>query len=76
MFLQKEDFLCFQMFLNYYWTASFFLNFSGSSWFASVFLVVNAALGAGLLNFPQAYQQAGGVLTAIVIQAVRIQNYF
>lgn len=42
----------------------------GSSWFASVFLVVNAALGAGLLNFPQAYQQAGGVVTAILIQAI------
>ncbi|KAL4234026.1 hypothetical protein ACF0H5_005680 [Mactra antiquata] len=42
----------------------------GSSWYASVFLVVNAALGAGLLNFPQAYHQAGGVLVAILIQAV------
>ena len=35
-----------------------------------MFLVVNAALGAGLLNFPQAYQQAGGVVIAILIQAV------
>lgn len=42
----------------------------GSSWYASVFLVVNAALGAGLLNFPQAYHQAGGVLVAILIQAL------
>lgn len=42
----------------------------GSSWWASVFLVVNAALGAGLLNFPQAYQQAGGVVIAILIQAL------
>ncbi|XP_048764968.2 sodium-coupled neutral amino acid transporter 7-like [Ostrea edulis] len=42
----------------------------GSSWYASVFLVVNAALGAGLLNFPDAYQQAGGVLIAVLIQAV------
>lgn len=46
------------------------LNYSGTSWFASVFLVVNAALGAGLLNFPDAYQQAGGVLIAVLIQAV------
>jgi sodium-coupled neutral amino acid transporter 7/8 len=37
-----------------------------------VFLVVNAALGAGLLNFPDAYQQAGGVLIAVLIQAVSI----
>ncbi|XP_061196887.1 sodium-coupled neutral amino acid transporter 7-like [Saccostrea echinata] len=42
----------------------------GSSWYASVFLVVNAALGAGLLNFPDAYQQAGGVLIAVLIQAI------
>ncbi|XP_046360378.2 putative sodium-coupled neutral amino acid transporter 7 [Haliotis rufescens] len=42
----------------------------GSSWFSSAFLVVNAALGAGLLNFPQAYDQAGGVLIAIVIQTI------
>ncbi|XP_064640585.1 sodium-coupled neutral amino acid transporter 7-like isoform X2 [Lineus longissimus] len=43
---------------------------SGSSWYASVFLVVNAALGAGLLNFPQAYDAAGGVLVAVIVQAV------
>lgn len=47
----------------------------GSSWYASVFLVVNAALGAGLLNFPEAYKQAGGVMIAIVIQAVCINNF-
>ena len=50
------------------------LLFSGSSWFASVFLVVNAALGAGLLNFPQAYHDAGGVVIAVLIQAVSIAN--
>lgn len=44
----------------------------GSSWYASVFLVVNAALGAGLLNFPDSYRQAGGVMIAVVIQAVSI----
>ncbi|KAL5022055.1 hypothetical protein ScPMuIL_001210 [Solemya velum] len=43
---------------------------AGSSWYASVFLVVNAALGAGLLNFPDAYRQAGGVAVAIIIQAI------
>ncbi|VDI40249.1 solute carrier family 38 (sodium-coupled neutral amino acid transporter), member 7/8 [Mytilus galloprovincialis] len=42
----------------------------GSSWYASVFLVVNAALGAGLLNFPDSYRQAGGVMIAVVIQAI------
>jgi len=33
-------------------------------------MVVNAALGAGLLNFPEAYHRAGGVLVAILVQAV------
>ncbi|XP_060068570.1 sodium-coupled neutral amino acid transporter 7-like [Ylistrum balloti] len=42
----------------------------GSTWYASVFLVVNAALGAGLLNFPDAYHKAGGVMVAVIIQAI------
>lgn len=45
---------------------------TGTSWYLAVFLVVNAALGAGLLNFPQAYDQAGGILVAVIIQAVLI----
>ena len=49
---------------------NYFLFILGSTWYASVFLVVNAALGAGLLNFPAAYNQSGGIFTAIVIQAV------
>ncbi|GAB1597389.1 putative sodium-coupled neutral amino acid transporter 7 [Argonauta hians] len=42
---------------------------AGTSWIGAVFLVVNAALGAGLLNFPESYYQAGGILIGIVIQA-------
>lgn len=38
----------------------------------AVLLVVNAALGAGILNFPQAYAECGGILTAIVIQMVSL----
>ncbi|XP_067905909.1 sodium-coupled neutral amino acid transporter 7 [Heterodontus francisci] len=34
----------------------------------AVFIVVNAALGAGLLNFPYAFFVAGGVLAGIVLQ--------
>jgi len=41
----------------------------GSSTFGSIFLIVNAALGAGLLNMPKAFDDAGGVMTAIVVQA-------
>jgi len=36
----------------------------------AIFLIVNAALGAGLLNFPAAFDQAGGVLAAVLVQAV------
>ncbi|XP_063226207.1 sodium-coupled neutral amino acid transporter 7-like [Bacillus rossius redtenbacheri] len=42
----------------------------GSSRLSVIFLIINAALGAGLLNFPQAFDQAGGVLTALSVQAV------
>ena len=48
-------------------------EFAGSSWYASVFLVVNAALGAGLLNFPAAYSKAGGTLTGTAVQVVSFQ---
>ena len=50
--------------------------FLGSSWIASMFLVVNAALGAGLLNFPAAYDKSGGIVAAISIQAVRFSVRF
>jgi len=43
---------------------------NGTSTLGSIFLIVNAALGAGLLNFPKAFDLAGGVLTAVLVQAV------
>ena len=39
--------------------------------YRAVFLVTNAAFGAGILNFPQAYMNAGGLETAITVQCVR-----
>jgi sodium-coupled neutral amino acid transporter 7/8 len=45
-------------------------NPQGTSTLATVFLIVNAALGAGLLNFPQQFHQAGGVMSAVLVQAV------
>ena len=33
-----------------------------------MFLIVNAALGAGLLNFPKAFDEAGGITVAILVQ--------
>ena len=41
-----------------------------TSTLGTVFLIINAALGAGLLNFPKAFDQAGGVLVAVLVQAV------
>lgn len=40
----------------------------GTSTMAAVFIVVNAALGAGLLNFPAAFNMAGGVTAGLVMQ--------
>ncbi|KAK0047865.1 sodium-coupled neutral amino acid transporter 7 [Biomphalaria pfeifferi] len=42
----------------------------GLGWFGSAFLVVNAVLGAGLLNFPMAFHRAGGVLSAVLVQSL------
>ncbi|XP_061670134.1 sodium-coupled neutral amino acid transporter 7 [Syngnathoides biaculeatus] len=42
---------------------------SGSvSSLGAVFIVVNAALGAGLLNFPAAFNMAGGVTAGVMLQ--------
>uniref|UniRef100_A0A1I8IJN0 Aa_trans domain-containing protein n=1 Tax=Macrostomum lignano TaxID=282301 RepID=A0A1I8IJN0_9PLAT len=43
---------------------------SGSGWLLSGFIVINAALGAGLLNFPQACHLAGGVGSTLTVQFV------
>jgi len=47
-------------------------NSPGTGWFAASMLIVNAGLGAGLLNFPAAYHQAGGILTANIVQMVQL----
>ncbi|XP_072320883.1 sodium-coupled neutral amino acid transporter 7 [Eucyclogobius newberryi] len=41
---------------------------SGVSSIGAVFIVVNAALGAGLLNFPAAFSMAGGVTAGVILQ--------
>ncbi|XP_037552140.1 putative sodium-coupled neutral amino acid transporter 7 [Nematolebias whitei] len=40
----------------------------GVSPVGAVFIVVNAALGAGLLNFPAAFSMAGGVTAGVMLQ--------
>ncbi|CAG0893255.1 unnamed protein product [Darwinula stevensoni] len=47
-------------------------NAPGTHWLLASFMVVNAALGAGLLNFPQAFDHAGGIKAAIIIQACHV----
>ena len=43
---------------------------NGISWYFAVFLIVNAALGAGVLNFAKAYDSAGGILISSLMQLV------
>ena len=48
-------------------------NNRGVSWIFAVFLIVNAALGAGLLNFGKSFDAAGGILISSLIQIVSVQ---
>ncbi|XP_029043598.1 putative sodium-coupled neutral amino acid transporter 7 [Osmia bicornis bicornis] len=41
---------------------------SGTNVLSTIFLITNATLGAGLLNFPQAFDKAGGLATSIIAQ--------
>lgn len=45
---------------------------SGTSWPVASFLLVNAALGAGVLNYPFAYDKAGGIYFATFLQMVML----
>ena len=44
--------------------------------YRAVFLIANAALGAGLLNFPEAFKKAGGIKTALIIEMVSTYYIF
>ena len=41
--------------------------------YRAIFLVTNAAFGAGILNFPEAYKNAGGLENALTVQCVSVQ---
>ncbi|XP_076244781.1 sodium-coupled neutral amino acid transporter 7 [Calliopsis andreniformis] len=45
-------------------------NRSGTGVLSTIFLIINATLGAGLLNYPQAFDKAGGIATGIITQCV------
>ncbi|CAG2165230.1 unnamed protein product [Oppiella nova] len=44
----------------------------GAGWIMAAFLLVNAALGAGLLNYPVAYDRLGGVGISTIIQLIML----
>lgn len=46
------------------------LKNNGISWYFAVFLIVNAALGAGILNFGKAYDNAGGIVISTIMQSL------
>ncbi|GBM50023.1 Putative sodium-coupled neutral amino acid transporter 7 [Araneus ventricosus] len=43
---------------------------TSTSWPVASFLLINAALGAGVLNYPYAYDKAGGVVFAAFLQII------
>lgn len=47
-------------------------NPDGTNDFYTIFLIVNAALGAGLCNFPKALDAAGGIAVAVLVQLALI----
>lgn len=44
----------------------------GSTWYEASFLIINATLGAALLNIPQAYDRAGGIFAANILMGVTL----
>ena len=45
-------------------------NPDGTSNMFAVFLIVNATLGSGLLNFPKTFDDAGGIVAASIVQII------
>jgi len=46
-----------------------------TSIFWAIFLVVNAALGAGLLAFPLSFYMTGGVIVGVAIELVSLLHF-
>nr|KAG5687546.1 hypothetical protein BaRGS_013648 [Batillaria attramentaria] len=46
------------------------IRYPGSSWLYAAMLLANDAIGAGLLHFPKAFRDAGGVMISVVVQMV------
>lgn len=41
----------------------------------AIFIVINAALGAGLLAFPLAFYSAGGILPGLLVMIVSVERF-
>lgn len=41
----------------------------------AIFIMLKSALGAGLLNFPWAFERAGGIHSAITVELVGIYSF-
>ena len=48
------------------------LNNNTTSLGGAIFVLINAALGGGLLAFPSAYWSSGGFIMGLILQAVRM----
>ena len=48
------------------------LNNNTTSLGGAIFVLINAALGGGLLAFPNAYWSSGGFVMGLILQAVRM----
>lgn len=44
--------------------------YQGTPWYISIFIIVNSILGAGMLNFPSAFHESGGIVSSVVCQLV------
>lgn len=42
----------------------------------AIFIMLKSALGAGLLNFPWAFERAGGIRSAVTVELVGICCFF
>lgn len=42
----------------------------------AIFIMLKSALGAGLLNFPWAFERAGGIRSAVTVELVGIWLFF
>ena len=51
-------------------SAYIFLGFPIPEWLSSSFIMTNIIVGIGLLNFPKAYADAGGLQIAVTLQFV------